>query len=459
MIRNSGTATAPINIKSYDTGKAEIRAGTGNGILLHNCQYVRVDNLKVTGSGVSNGGFYNDGISLLHDDNSATRLNSIYISSVETSLFRGVGISFYASGTSAGFNDLQVTDSDSHGNGYAGMWMGGDVRYPFTGVDVAYSKFHDNNGSATISGQSGNGLFFKQVDGGTIEHCLAYNNGTLNTAPNGPVGLWALLSNNVIIQFCESYFNHTLGGDGDGFDLDGGMTNSVMHYNYSHGNDGTGFLVYSFDEDSPVENNTVRYNISENDGRTNGQGSLFIGGCSGCLVSNLNVYNKTMYAGSFGTVNSSYFATVRIKTARFSNVRIMNNILVSDAGVPLVNSKASTGLMFNGNDYFSRFGAPFRIRYGGVTYTSLAAFRVTGNERLSGANTGLQVDPRLVSPGTGGTIGDTNLLYTSERLQTPACFANDRCRAEPERVIWNLSRKSGFLWKHNSATSTLRHWG
>ena len=47
------------------------------------------------------------------------------------------------------------------------------------------------------------------------------------------------------------------------------MKNSVMQYNYSHDNDGAGYLLAQFTYAREFTNNIVRYNISENDGRKN----------------------------------------------------------------------------------------------------------------------------------------------------------------------------------------------
>lgn len=81
-------------------------------------------------------------------------------------------------------------------------------------------------------------------------------------------GIWAWDSNNILLQFNESYANRTIGVDGDGFDFDGGVTNSVMQYNYSHDNDAAGFLLaqYAFAPQA-MKNIVIRYNISENDCR------------------------------------------------------------------------------------------------------------------------------------------------------------------------------------------------
>ena len=73
----------------------------------------------------------------------------------------------------------------------------------------------------------GSGIVLEGVDGGVIQNCVAHDNGQNNTFCGGPVGIWTLESNNITIQHCESYRNHSgTGCDGAGLDLDGGVTNS-----------------------------------------------------------------------------------------------------------------------------------------------------------------------------------------------------------------------------------------
>ena len=70
----------------------------------------------------------------------------------------------------------------------------------------------------------------------TIEYCKAAENGwDMPRKGNGPVGIWcACNADRVVIQHCISHHNKSPGLDGGGFDFDGGVTNSVMQYNYSY---------------------------------------------------------------------------------------------------------------------------------------------------------------------------------------------------------------------------------
>ena len=69
------------------------------------------------------------------------------------------------------------------------------------------------------------------------------------------MGIWTYNSNDVLIQYNESYDNKAGHIDGDGFDLDGGTTNSILQYNYSHDNDGAGILEAQFAKAQPSTGN------------------------------------------------------------------------------------------------------------------------------------------------------------------------------------------------------------
>jgi hypothetical protein len=149
LIARSGTIRAPIVVTSYPSivgTRAEIFAGLGDGIVVENAEYVRVENLRVVGGGISNNNGY--GIKVNRTVAGSERLHSIYIDHVEASGFRMTGIALHAgSDVAVGYDDVRITNSDIHGNGYAG-----------------HNVIHDNPG-IDIYEQTGNGLFFKDVDG------------------------------------------------------------------------------------------------------------------------------------------------------------------------------------------------------------------------------------------------------------------------------------------------------
>ena len=83
-------------------------------------------------------------------------------------------------------------------------------------------------------------------------------------------GLVFLECDKCVAQFNECHHMvTTIGCDGCAFDIDGGCTHCILQYNYSHDNEGSGFQSGPFAGCSPLGDNTIRYNISENDAKKN----------------------------------------------------------------------------------------------------------------------------------------------------------------------------------------------
>ncbi|HUX56065.1 MAG TPA: right-handed parallel beta-helix repeat-containing protein [Bacteroidales bacterium] len=162
-------------------------------------------------------------------------------------------------------------------NGGAGIHTGSVYYKPYKliskNIYVGYCITENNPGDPTVlDNHSGSGIIISGTDGAVVEYCLAKDNGWDQPwEGNGPIGIWAFHANNVVIQHCISHSNKSnpLGWDGGGFDFDGGVTNSIMQYNYSYNNVGPGYGLYQYWSAAPWENNTVRYNISINDGIEN----------------------------------------------------------------------------------------------------------------------------------------------------------------------------------------------
>ena len=133
-------------------------------------------------------------------------------------------------------------------------------------------------------------------------------------------------------------------------------------------------------------------------------------------MKNSDIYNNTVYLNKPA---SGAPRAVRLQTAT-TNIRIRNNILVTANGMRLVEVvSGQAGLLFQGNEYWAS-GGSFVIRWNGINYSSLSGWRnATGQEKIGSTSTGLTVDPKLTSPGAGGTIGNADLLTTlnAYRLQ------------------------------------------
>lgn len=412
---DSGTQAKPVTVSSYGEGRATISSGVEHGLFAENVSAFEVRDLIFVGAGSDVEGNFS-GIYFLTDLGGDVKLEHIRVDNVEVSGYRQRGILMDAKGTGrSGFKDVRITNADIHGNGDRGITSyGSRPRFGWNHRDIYIGncKIYDNLGfSDPLNwGHHGNGIVLSGVDGAVIEYCEAYNNGELSdTKGGGPVGIWAYDSNEVIIQFCEAHHNKTSGGDGGGFDIDGGCLNSAMQYNYSHNNHGSGYLICQYQGARPFKNNTCRYNITENDGIAcaypMGSIHFWSAGTSGGIQDTL-VYGNTVYASK-----ATRGAAVEIDSGFIYNTSLYNNILMTAPGRRVVDaSDTSGGWVFKGNCYWSS-GSPLQIVWGDKTYSSLAEWRKgTGQEMHYGTATGLETDPLLVNPGGGGTIGDVHQL-------------------------------------------------
>jgi hypothetical protein len=239
-----------------------------------------------------------------------------------------------------------------------------------------------------------------------IERSIAHHNGEFNDHEGGGgFGIWAWDSDRVTIQFSESYDNKTGTSDGGGFDLDGGVTRSVMQFNYSHGNQGAGYGAFQFAYARPYSDNLIQYNISQNDGFS------FL------------VWDGYGDMGSLDVVqNVGYGTNPCVATfSALADARFVNNVFYGH-GPTLFDVFDRSGLTFQGNDYWTG-DAAFTIAWNTgtadpITFASFESFRLaTGLETLDGEATGLNVDPELVAAGSGTTLDDTGRLTSLTMYQ------------------------------------------
>ncbi|BAT55526.1 parallel beta-helix repeat-containing protein [Nostoc sp. NIES-3756] len=409
---DKGSASNPIIISSYGTGRATINAGTGKGIMVYNTAGYNISNLNVAGSGA--GTNTGDGIAFYNDLAGNIKLDGITIDSVEVQGFRNYGIGIGGWNQQSGYRNVRVTNVATHRNGKGGLVTYAQLPNVNENVYVAYVRAFSNPGIPGDPTPTGSGIVLGGVNTGVIERSVAYDNGALNNAANGPVGIWAYDSTKIIIQYNESYRNRTGGtADGDGFDLDQNVSNSIMQYNYSHNNDGAGFLLCQGPNNSNHTGNIIRYNISQNDGRKLNYGGIHIYG----YVRNAEIYNNTVFVqGGTTSIPSAIYIHNPV-----TNVRFRNNILQTKDGVKLLDvASGSTGLAFQGNVYYST-GSTFRIRWGSTTYSSLDSWRTgTNQERLGTQNVGVSLDPMLINPGGGQILNNADLLNTLDAYKLRA---------------------------------------
>jgi hypothetical protein len=225
------------------------------------------------------------------------------------------------------------------------------------------------------------------VDGGVVERSAAFDNGH---AAGGSVGIWAFDSSRIVFAHDESYGNGSPRNidDGDGFDFDRGVSNSVMEDNYSHGNGGVGFLICSCPGPNTypfyyMRDDVVRANVSRDDG-SSGQPSLYVYGgevMTGILV----LSNRVSSASGAGplvkvigcvrcyglTLNAGY------RHGRlYTDVQFRGNSFASGGGKPLlvVNPGSAIKIVFHRDTWRSTRGR-FLVTFGGHRLLTPSAWR------------------------------------------------------------------------------------
>jgi len=411
---DAGTAKQPVVIGSYGSGRATIKAGNGSGVTVLNAGGLVVENLIVMGDNYkTNAG---SGIKIVNELPNDQKLEYIRVQNLEAARFgsekqsasderqswlNGCGIIVRPR-----YNDVRITNCATYENEYFG------IRVRASNLYVGYCKAYDNPGDPNyFENQSGSGI----VVGGQdimIEYCEAYNNGYEGGCKvGGPIGIWAVGANNVTIQFCESHHNRTCGrADGGGFDFDGGVSNSILQYNYSHNNDGAGYMIYSYKNAPHTGNNIVRYNISVNDGQKNNYRGIIL--ATGSPKDN-PIYNTQIYGN---TIYTSTSPAIYVGGKGIYNAKICNNLFITTNNQKLlVGSPDKSMVTLAGNAYWAVDGA-FDI----AGCKSLDEWRkATGQEMLNGKPVGIVVDPMVTELGSNVTVGDPTKLHTltAYRLQ------------------------------------------
>jgi Right handed beta helix region len=369
---DSGLSGKPIIISTYGSGKATIDGGTGSGIKVKKCSFMIIDGLKIKGSGRKTN----------QNGNGVEVANSAFISvcNMETYDFQNAGIWI------TGCDSITVKGVYSHSNGFSGIATGHNET---TSRIVIQNCLAENNpGNPMImDNHSGNGILLASVKCGLVEYCEAsYNGWDMPRLGNGPVGIWTWNSDSVVIQHCLSHHNKSPDYDGGGFDLDGGVTNSIVQYNFSHHNSGAGFLVCQF-EGAPRElaRNQICFNISLDDGLDCHNAGIMIY-AGGDNFKDALFYNNTIINTFHSAVNMDGNPVYLKKPPM---VCFYNNLFISGKE-QIRNLNLMPGTILQGNLYWAFGDGGFSVGH----FTSFKEWvKNTPYEKSEDKITGLYTDP------------------------------------------------------------------
>lgn len=372
-----GTDSVPLTIATYGEGRAEIDGGNNEAIRIEYSKFIDVENLYLTGSGRKEGNTTN-GLRLANSANCV-------INNIIAEGFQKSGVDIYDC------RNVKVLKVLALYNGFCGINVMGSDKKLSSNILIRDCKAENNPGDPTmLDNHSGNGILVGVSDSVTIEYCSATDNGwDMPRQGNGPVGIWTWQSDHITIQYCISYRNKTSKGgkDGGGFDLDGGVTNSLIQYCLSYENQGAGYGLFQYSGASDWSNNVIRYCVSINDAQTtSGSGSFFIwnGSDESRQLSNCYIYNNVAYNTAAPVVSFE-------DASEHQNFTFINNIFIGSG--KLING-TNKGTTFTGNVWWNP------EEDSGLQKSKSPSNQANerDQEKNSGKITGIRVNPGLTGP-------------------------------------------------------------
>lgn len=398
---SSTSSSSKVTIDSYNGGNAILTSTATDGVDLTNISGIVIQNITLTGDGTNGAGIY---ASAQGTSNTKYTAGLTFTNLVITGFDTGISLGGDApDGSASGFTNGTITNNTIHdciNHGIITYGAAYGVAPSHTNLLVQGNTVYNVVGVSGTGSASGNGIVLGEASTSTVQNNLVHDCGINNTSSSGPVGNWCYDSTAITIQFNEVYNQKTNSGtDGGGFDIDGGSTDCILQYNYSHDNYGPGFMFYAYSDGyvGTWNNNICRYNISVNDATQN------TGNYSALLVSanstmtNSYMYNNTAYNNNSG---STLLGLIGSSVASATGI-VSNNILYAETGVRLISADANTTLTLTGNDYYNT--GSFLIHWNGTDYTTFSSwYSATGQEVIMTGVVGKTLNPLLVSPGSSG---------------------------------------------------------
>ena len=163
------------------------------------------------------------------------------------------------------WNGILIQNVYIHHVGSCGITFGNEVNLYKLSKEDPYYKTHKNViiENCRIDSIVRDGIWIRQCEGAIIQHCEVSRTG-MNAISNG-IWFWDCL--NSTMQYNEGWeCMSPRGNDGAPFSIDNHCYNCTIQYNYSHDNEGPGYMIFGRMGDG--FGNIVRQNISYNDNVT-----------------------------------------------------------------------------------------------------------------------------------------------------------------------------------------------
>ena len=405
--QDGGAPDQPVVIGSYGQGRATIDAGEGSAILVRGVSGLVIRDLRL----ISSAPGLNQGCGVEAERLSGRRrARGLWLDNLESRGFGREGISVCGRGA-AGFETVRISNCIAVENRHGGIFVQGDGSEDgFSHRDIAIQRCiaSDNPGdpAARMMNRSGSGIYLSGVDNGLVDQCLASGNGAQSRGRRGgAMGIWASHASGIVIQRCRSVKNRTAGDyDGGGFGLDGGVSKSVLRYNHSAENDGSGYGIFQFQGASPNQDNLVHHNVSLNDGRRNGYAAVHVWN-GGNGIRRLGVLNNTLVIGQEAqSANAAVWLQSATVDARFQN----NLVIAAGRGLLMDVAPGQAGLSMSGNAYVP-LGVSPAVYFEGRSFNTLRELQLGTGQEARGTlwltQTPLSsLDPPMLRTGSGLTL-------------------------------------------------------
>lgn len=385
--------SAPAIISQPTAGRNGIKFASTN-------DWVTIQDLEIVGphawSPATAGAVTPYGIHL--QGSSGNALQGTTIQRVVIHNFKGSGI---RSNNGEKLANTRIEYTEVYQVGDAGIRLGSDTdaqdgEYR-TDIYVGHCYVHHTSGFPAGSGNhNGDGIQIACGRNVTVEYCVVHETASAFTGnAGGPVGIWFADVHNGLIQFCESYSNTNglSSSDGGGIDIDGGCEDVIAQYNYTHDNEGAGYLLAHWGAAcSPTSRNTFRYNISINDSKSSVQGGLAVW-CAGGPGSGLDTrFYNNLVVQTRASRSDPCLAILTSNVANSTNpVQVYNNIFITSNGHKLTNTVTQANAIIKNNIWWALDGN-FNYNTGTLATSDVAG--IQANPLI--ANTGALMTPPTV---------------------------------------------------------------
>lgn len=330
-LRGSGAAGAPISVGKYGAGARPIInfgntsvGGEGFGVRVTNGSHWSISDLEIT-SGQFATSMRRNGILIVGSGSGGGAFSDISIvNNVVHDVFgkdrRTGGINIHARQSAPGDPESTWDNVLIQGNTVTNVADTG-IQTMTDAYTTGSSWTHTTDAFThlvvrrnTVSQIHRDGILVRAGVNPLVEYNTADRIGKYTTADTATVtylpavsvvaAQWAYYTSGAVFQYNEASRTRRIDGDGQPWDFDVRVTNSVYQYNFSHDNEGGVLLTMN-----ETSGNTFRYNVSQNDfDLSHGAFSIPLGAGSLAVYNNV-IYRSQGQTGLLTTSNSSGLAT------------------------------------------------------------------------------------------------------------------------------------------------------